>query len=123
MTTGNIAHLPIASYDEWLAARKELLAREQEITAWPSRWTTRPQRLACGTRSGPRPRTRGKAVERDAATHPRRCERALEVLALGRPAKRRFRRPAIEEQQIEGTVGENLGPIRMKDAHVGAMAK
>ena len=32
MTTGNIAHPPIATYDEWLAARKELLAREKEAT-------------------------------------------------------------------------------------------
>lgn len=32
MTTGTIAHPPIASYDEWLAARKELLVREKEVT-------------------------------------------------------------------------------------------
>jgi predicted dithiol-disulfide oxidoreductase (DUF899 family) len=32
MTTGNIAHPPIASYDEWLAARKALLDREKEVT-------------------------------------------------------------------------------------------
>lgn len=32
MTTANSAHPQIASYDEWLTARKELLAREKEIT-------------------------------------------------------------------------------------------
>lgn len=32
MTTVNSAHPQIASYDEWLAARKELLTREKEIT-------------------------------------------------------------------------------------------
>jgi predicted dithiol-disulfide oxidoreductase (DUF899 family) len=32
MTTGNIAHPPITSHHEWLAARKELLAREKEVT-------------------------------------------------------------------------------------------
>ncbi len=32
MTTRAIAHPPIASYDEWLAARQELLAREKEVT-------------------------------------------------------------------------------------------
>jgi predicted dithiol-disulfide oxidoreductase (DUF899 family) len=32
MTARNIAHPPIASHDEWLAARKELLAREKEAT-------------------------------------------------------------------------------------------
>ena len=32
MTTGNIAHPPIASQAEWLAARKALLAREKEAT-------------------------------------------------------------------------------------------
>ena len=32
MDTKNIAHPPIASHDEWLAARKELLAREKEVT-------------------------------------------------------------------------------------------
>jgi predicted dithiol-disulfide oxidoreductase (DUF899 family) len=32
MTTGIIAHPPIAAYDEWLAARKELLTREKEVT-------------------------------------------------------------------------------------------
>ncbi len=32
MTTGNIAHPPIAAHAEWLAARKALLAREKEVT-------------------------------------------------------------------------------------------
>lgn len=32
MTTTNIAHPPIVTADEWLAARKELLVREKEIT-------------------------------------------------------------------------------------------
>ena len=32
MTTREIAHPPIASPDEWLAARQELLAREKELT-------------------------------------------------------------------------------------------
>ncbi len=32
MTTENIAHPPIAPHDEWLAARKQLLAREKEAT-------------------------------------------------------------------------------------------
>ncbi len=32
MTTTEIAHPPIVSPDEWLAARKELLVREKEIT-------------------------------------------------------------------------------------------
>ncbi|MGI8854584.1 MAG: DUF899 domain-containing protein [Thermomicrobiales bacterium] len=32
MTTLNIAHPPIASHTEWLAARRELLAREKEVT-------------------------------------------------------------------------------------------
>src|SRR5690349_2814330 len=32
MTTGTIAHPPIASYEAWLAARKELLAHEKEVT-------------------------------------------------------------------------------------------
>jgi predicted dithiol-disulfide oxidoreductase (DUF899 family) len=32
MTAGQIAHPPIAAYDEWLAARKELLDREKELT-------------------------------------------------------------------------------------------
>src|SRR5215471_17841962 len=32
MTTTNIAHPRIASREEWLAARKELLAREKEAT-------------------------------------------------------------------------------------------
>jgi predicted dithiol-disulfide oxidoreductase (DUF899 family) len=32
MTTTNIAHPPIASHEEWLAARKELLAKEKEVT-------------------------------------------------------------------------------------------
>lgn len=32
MTTTTVAHPPIVSYDEWLAARKELLAREKELT-------------------------------------------------------------------------------------------
>ena len=32
MTTPNIAHPPIASQEEWLAARKELLAKEKEAT-------------------------------------------------------------------------------------------
>ncbi len=32
MTTGTIAHPPIVSYDEWLAARRELLAKEKAIT-------------------------------------------------------------------------------------------
>jgi len=32
MTTGNIAHPPIATTDAWLAARKELLVREKEVT-------------------------------------------------------------------------------------------
>jgi predicted dithiol-disulfide oxidoreductase (DUF899 family) len=32
MTTANIAHPPIASQEEWLAARKELLANEKEAT-------------------------------------------------------------------------------------------
>lgn len=32
MTTANSAHPQIASYDEWLAARKDLLAREKEAT-------------------------------------------------------------------------------------------
>src|SRR5919201_3356590 len=32
MTTPNIAHPPIASHEEWLAARKELLAKEKEST-------------------------------------------------------------------------------------------
>ena len=32
MTTMNIAHPPIASHTEWLAARKALLAREKEVT-------------------------------------------------------------------------------------------
>jgi predicted dithiol-disulfide oxidoreductase (DUF899 family) len=32
MTTANSAHPQIASYDEWLAARKELLTREKELT-------------------------------------------------------------------------------------------
>ncbi len=32
MTTAKIAHPPIAAYDEWLAARKALLAREKEVT-------------------------------------------------------------------------------------------
>jgi predicted dithiol-disulfide oxidoreductase (DUF899 family) len=32
MTSTKIAHPPIASYDEWLVARKELLVREKEIT-------------------------------------------------------------------------------------------
>jgi predicted dithiol-disulfide oxidoreductase (DUF899 family) len=30
--TENIAHPPIASHEEWLAARKELLAEEKELT-------------------------------------------------------------------------------------------
>jgi predicted dithiol-disulfide oxidoreductase (DUF899 family) len=32
MTSGKIAHPPIATYAEWLAARKELLTREKELT-------------------------------------------------------------------------------------------
>lgn len=32
MTSTSIAHPPIVAYDEWLAARQELLAREKEIT-------------------------------------------------------------------------------------------
>ena len=32
MTTGDIAHPPIATYDQWLAARQELLTREKEAT-------------------------------------------------------------------------------------------
>lgn len=32
MTTGNIAHPPIALPNEWLTARKALLAREKEVT-------------------------------------------------------------------------------------------
>jgi predicted dithiol-disulfide oxidoreductase (DUF899 family) len=32
MTAGKIAHPPVAPYAEWLAARKELLAREKEMT-------------------------------------------------------------------------------------------
>ena len=32
MTTAHIAHPPIASQEEWLAARKELLAKEKEAT-------------------------------------------------------------------------------------------
>lgn len=32
MTTAKSAHPQIASYDTWLDARKELLAREKEIT-------------------------------------------------------------------------------------------
>jgi predicted dithiol-disulfide oxidoreductase (DUF899 family) len=32
MTVETIAHPPIASYEEWLAARKALLAREKEVT-------------------------------------------------------------------------------------------
>ena len=32
MSTESVAHPPITSYDEWLTARKELLAREKEAT-------------------------------------------------------------------------------------------
>ena len=32
MTTGTIPHPPIVSHDDWLAARKELLVREKELT-------------------------------------------------------------------------------------------
>ncbi|HEX5506392.1 MAG TPA: DUF899 domain-containing protein [Thermomicrobiales bacterium] len=32
MTTGEIVHPPIATHDEWLAARQELLVREKEVT-------------------------------------------------------------------------------------------
>ncbi len=32
MSTVDLAHPPIATYDEWLIARKELLAREKELT-------------------------------------------------------------------------------------------
>ncbi len=32
MSTADVAHPPITTYDEWLAARKELLVKEKELT-------------------------------------------------------------------------------------------